>query len=400
MAERVGMRVVIEADGGSRGNPGPAGYGAVVMDADTLAVLAERKEYIGIETNNVAEYRGLIAGLEAASELAASEVAVRMDSKLVVEQMSGRWQVKHPAMRPLARRAAELSSQFERISYTWIERAKNKQADRLANEAMDAGMGRAPRAVLEAPAAVDTRPSDSPSTGADPTGADPTGIAVARQPKQENPAPQAAWVPPQTTPTRLILLRHGVTDHSVARVFAGRSDLQLNALGRGQARRAAQRAVAYGPVDVVISSPLQRTRQTADEVAALTRGAVEIEPDVIETDFGEWDGFSFADVRERWPAELAAWMADETVAPPKGESFEVVTARVTAARDRILAQYPGQTVVVVSHVTPIKVLVRLALLAPPQALHRMFLEPASISVIDYYGDGPVSLRAFNDAAHL
>ncbi|MCW2541643.1 MAG: bifunctional RNase H/acid phosphatase [Frankiales bacterium] len=379
------MRVVIEADGGSRGNPGPAGYGAVVMDADTLAVLAERKEYIGIETNNVAEYRGLIAGLEAAGELGASEVAVRMDSKLVVEQMSGRWQVKHPAMRPLARRAAELSGQFAQISYTWIERAKNKHADRLANEAMDAGMGRTSRPVAE-PAVV--------------RDADPTDTLVARQPKQQNPAPQAAWVPPDTTPTRLILLRHGVTDHSVARVFAGRSDLHLNTLGQGQARRAAQRAMTYGPVDVVISSPLQRTRQTADQVAALTGSRFEIEPDVVETDFGEWDGYSFAEVRERWPVELAAWMADETVAPPKGESFEAVTERVVAARDRILARYAGQTVVVVSHVTPIKVLVRLALLAPPQALHRMFLEPASISVIDYYGDGPVSLRAFNDAAHL
>ena len=87
-------RVTIEADGGSRGNPGPAGYGAVVLD-DAGSVLAERREAIGTATNNVAEYRGLIAGLEAARELGAAEVAVRMDSKLVIEQMSGRWKVKH-----------------------------------------------------------------------------------------------------------------------------------------------------------------------------------------------------------------------------------------------------------------------------------------------------------------
>ena len=101
------MRVVVEADGGSRGNPGPSGYGAVVLDSDTGAVLAERFEALGIATNNVAEYSGLIAGLEAAAELGAALVEVRMDSKLVVEQMSGRWQIKNPGLRPLAAKAAQ-----------------------------------------------------------------------------------------------------------------------------------------------------------------------------------------------------------------------------------------------------------------------------------------------------
>lgn len=130
-------QVIVEADGGSRGNPGPAYYGAVVFDA-SRSVLAERKESIGIATNNVAEYRGLIAGLTAAGELGASTVDVRMDSKLVVEQMSGRWKVKHPDMIPLQRRAAELATQFSRVTYTWIPRGENSHADRLANEAMDA----------------------------------------------------------------------------------------------------------------------------------------------------------------------------------------------------------------------------------------------------------------------
>src|SRR5207244_314208 len=97
------VKVIVEADGGSRGNPGPAGYGAVVLDPDTEAVLAERSEGIGLATNNVAEYQGLIAGLRAAIELGATAVEVRMDSKLVVEQMCGRWQIKHPSMKPLAK---------------------------------------------------------------------------------------------------------------------------------------------------------------------------------------------------------------------------------------------------------------------------------------------------------
>jgi orotate phosphoribosyltransferase len=136
-----GRSVVVEADGGSRGNPGPAGFGAVVRDPTTGAVLAQRSEAIGVATNNVAEYRGLIAGLAAARELGATQVAVRMDSKLVVEQMSGRWQVKHPDLRPLARQASDLRAGFETASFEWIPRELNKDADRLANEAMDAAAG-------------------------------------------------------------------------------------------------------------------------------------------------------------------------------------------------------------------------------------------------------------------
>ncbi|WP_267244272.1 reverse transcriptase-like protein, partial [Streptomyces sp. PR69] len=131
--------LVVEADGGSRGNPGPAGYGAVVRDAATGETLAERAEYIGVATNNVAEYKGLIAGLTAARELAAdATVRVRMDSKLVVEQMSGRWKIKHPDMKPLAAEAGRIFPASQ-VTYEWIPREKNKHADRLANEAMDAG---------------------------------------------------------------------------------------------------------------------------------------------------------------------------------------------------------------------------------------------------------------------
>ncbi|MYV89149.1 reverse transcriptase-like protein, partial [Streptomyces sp. SID1034] len=130
---------VVEADGGSRGNPGPAGYGAVVLDPTTGETLAEAAEFIGVATNNVAEYKGLIAGLRAARELdPAATVRVRMDSKLVVEQMSGRWKIKHPDMRPLAAEAARVLPSSQ-VSYEWIPRERNKHADRLANEAMDAG---------------------------------------------------------------------------------------------------------------------------------------------------------------------------------------------------------------------------------------------------------------------
>lgn len=133
-------RFVVEADGGSRSNPGPAAYGALVRDAGTGEVLAERAEFIGTASNNVAEYSGLVAGLEAVRELdPEAEVEVRMDSKLVVEQMSGRWKIKHPDMRVLALRARDAFPP-EQVRYTWVPRAENTAADRLVNQALDAAL--------------------------------------------------------------------------------------------------------------------------------------------------------------------------------------------------------------------------------------------------------------------
>lgn len=216
----------------------------------------------------------------------------------------------------------------------------------------------------------------------------------------ESPTPQNAWVPPDTRPTRLILLRHGVTPDTLAKRFAGRSDPELAAEGVAQAARAALRVQALGPIDAILSSPLRRAQQTAQAVSERLALTVELDPGFVETDFGEWDGFTFAEVEQRSPGKLLQWMNEPSSSPPGGESLEAVTSRVVHARDRLLSGRRGQRIVVVSHVTPIKLLVRLALDAPMAAVHRMFLEPASITVIDYYEDGPVTVRSLNDAAHL
>ncbi|WP_145875753.1 reverse transcriptase-like protein, partial [Streptomyces sp. BK340] len=162
---------IVEADGGSRGNPGPAGYGSVVIDAATGEALAETAEYIGIATNNVAEYRGLLAGLRAAYDLdPTARIHVRMDSKLVIEQMSGRWKIKHPSMKPLAAEAGRIFP-ADQLTYEWIPREQNKHADRLANEAMDAGAKggqwspSGSRAALDTPRAV-PEPSGPPGDAA------------------------------------------------------------------------------------------------------------------------------------------------------------------------------------------------------------------------------------------
>ncbi len=132
--------LVVEADGGSRGNPGHAGYGALVRDPESGEILVEKAGYVGIASNNVAEYSGLIAGLELAHKLnPEARILVKMDSKLVVEQMSGRWKIKHADMQTLASRARRMVDPG-RVRYEWIPRERNKDADRLSNEAMDAGM--------------------------------------------------------------------------------------------------------------------------------------------------------------------------------------------------------------------------------------------------------------------
>jgi ribonuclease H / adenosylcobalamin/alpha-ribazole phosphatase len=133
---RSGRQLIVEADGGSRGNPGPAAYGAVVRDARTMEVLAAEGLPIGRATNNVAEYRGLIAGLEMAHELdPTAALEVRMDSRLVIEQMAGRWKVKHADMKTLALEAARLRPAT--VTWTWVPRELNKAADTLVNRALD-----------------------------------------------------------------------------------------------------------------------------------------------------------------------------------------------------------------------------------------------------------------------
>ncbi|KDN19426.1 acid phosphatase [Amycolatopsis rifamycinica] len=376
--------MVVEADGGSRGNPGPAGYGAVVKDADG-DVLAERKESLGVVTNNVAEYNGLIAGLAAAAELGASTVDVRMDSKLVVEQMSGRWKIKHPDMQPLAERAKELASGFSRVKYEWIPRAQNSHADRLANEAMDAATGK--------PAAG--RPGTAASAAAKP-----------KLPTRKPDRATVAWTGAQGTPTRLLLLRHGQTEMSALRRYSGRGDVPLTELGRTQAAAAAKRLAATeglvvdGEAVPIISSPLTRTKQTAQAVADALGGRVETHPGLIETDFGEWEGLTFAEAADRDPELHSSWLGDSSVPPPGGESFDVVHRRVRKARDELIAEHGGRTLVLVSHVTPIKTLLRMGLDAGPQLLFRLHLDLASLSIVEFYPDGNASVRLVNDTSHL
>ncbi|MET7349312.1 bifunctional RNase H/acid phosphatase [Streptomyces mirabilis] len=399
---------IVEADGGSRGNPGPAGYGAVVIDAATGETLAERAEYIGIATNNVAEYRGLVAGLRAAHELdPAARVRVRMDSKLVVEQLSGRWKIKHPDMKPLAAEAARIFPP-DRITYEWMPREQNKHADRLANEAMDAGRRGeqwSPSAPREGRGELRDQPPQTrtrTTPGGEATKADADARAAHNV---ATPAPSTGWgaAPDMGAPTTFVLLRHGETPLTPQKRFSGSggTDPSLSDVGREQAERVAAALAARGTVQAIVASPLTRTRQTAAAVAARLGLEVAIEDGLRETDFGAWEGLTFAEVQERYPEDLKTWLASPKAEPTGGgESFAATARRIATTRDKLIASYAGRTVLLVSHVTPIKSLVRLAIGAPPESLYRMELSAASLSAVAYYADGNASLRLFNDTSHL
>lgn len=391
---------VVEADGGSRGNPGPAGYGAVVIDPETGQALAEAAEYIGTATNNVAEYRGLLAGLRAAYALdPEADVRVRMDSKLVVEQMSGRWKIKHPDMRPLA---AEARSVFppSQVTYEWIPREENKHADRLANEAMDAGKAGRQWEPRDSRAELD---AGGPARSAAARAADAAADAAETEPADGPRTPPAGWAPADLgAPTTLVLLRHGETALTPQKRFSGSggSDPELSEAGHRQAAAVAAALAARGTVQAVVSSPLKRCRQTAETVAARLGLDVRVDEGLRETDFGAWEGLTFAEVQERHPEDLAAWLGSAKAAPTGGESFASVARRVALSRDKLLARYAGRTVLLVTHVTPVKTLVRLALGAPPDSLFRMELSAASLSAVAYYADGNASVRLLNETAHL
>jgi broad specificity phosphatase PhoE len=280
--------------------------------------------------------------------------------------MMGRWQVKNEALRALVREAMALRASFAAVAFEWIPRARNKHADRLANEAMDQAAGSTRR----------------------------------RAAVEETPTQQEMWVPPASTPTRFVIVRHGSTQHSLDKRFSGRNELPLDPAGEKQAAALAVRAATFGDVAAVVSSPLWRARQTANAIADALALDVALNDDLAEVDFGAWEGLTYGEVSASDAKALSAWLASPDVAPPQGESFTAAGRRVRRGRDAVIGKHPGKTVVVVSHVTPIKTLIRFALDAPPLALFRIHLDTASVSVIDYYADGNASVRLVNDTSHL
>lgn len=376
---RVPRSLIVEADGGSRGNPGVAGYGALVRDGEDRSLLAERAAPLGKASNNVAEYQGLIAGLRAAQQIdEGAQIAVRMDSRLVIEQMAGRWKIKHEDMRRLAAEAQEIIRELRAagggvVEWTWIPREQNKAADKLSNDGMDGK--HVERDLWRDEAQGDQGPATT--------------------------AESRPSLPARPVQTRLVLLRHGVTDFTLGGRLDGRggSDPDLNDAGRDQAARAAKALadLVTGRVTVV-SSSLARARQTG---AAAARGlGVEliVDADWDEQAFGVWDGLSFAEIGERYPGDPARMRVEEDFRSEGGETHLELTDRVNGARERAIAR--GGTVVVATHRMPILVVLRSLLGLSFENAWMLASDPASLTEIDVYADGSASIAYTNDTHHL
>jgi probable phosphoglycerate mutase len=208
------------------------------------------------------------------------------------------------------------------------------------------------------------------------------------------------WTGVGGAPTRLLLLRHGQTEMSAQRRYSGRNDPPLTERGREQARAAAARVADMDNIENILTSPLGRAWETAQEIAKTTRKPVEIQEELVETDFGAWDGLTFTEAAQRFPELHGAWLSDSSVPAPDGESFDAVHDRVHAWLGTLLRERGGRTYAVVSHVTPIKQLLRIGLGAGSTMLFRLHLDLASVSVVDFFPDGNSSVRLVNDTAHL
>lgn len=372
------MKLIIEADGGSRGNPGISGAGAVVIDAESGKVLKEISEAVGIATNNVAEYTAVLLGLEAALEIDSNaSILVRMDSKLVVEQMSGRWKIKHPDMMALGSKVQKLIANKD-ISFIWIPREQNVLADALANKAMDfAG--------------------------------DP--IASAVEFNLSEPSSIRAPRPSADQATTLILVRHGRTALTESRKISGGDgeNPDLSELGRADARQVAEELAVVGnggnfaylvPPVAIIHSPIARAAQTAQAIANRLSIPMVENANLAEIGFGVWDGLTNEEVFTAFEQEYNQWRGSFEVAPPNGESLREFDARVRSAFDSILSAYAGQTVVVVAHVMPIRALLRIANDSSIAGFWRPNVGPASISIARYWGHEAAEVICVNSTAHL
>lgn len=402
----MGRRLIVEADGGSRGNPGPAAYGAVVVDAQTGAVLAELADYLGVQTNNVAEYEGLTAGLRAARQVDPDAlVEARLDSKLVVEQMSGGWAIRNPTLKTLARNARAILPP-DQVTYRWVPRARNTRADALANRSLDAHEARRPARIeswtTTTQPGVDD-PEDPVIPGFD-TGEPGPGGADDVPPTAPPPVRIVGWSRADLgEPSTLLLVRHGVTQHSVEHRFSGHggADPGLLDLGLRQAEAVSEELHRRGGADVLVTSPLLRARQTAQVIAErLGMPDPVVVEGLAESAFGEWDGLTLAQAQQGWPYQVASWMTSPEVAPPGGESFVQVRDRVDAARREVLARFPRQRVIAVAHVTPIKVLIQSVLDAPAASAYRFELAPCSLSTLAWWADGVSTVFGMGERGHL
>lgn len=394
----VTRKLIVEADGGSRGNPGSAGSGAVVIDYETGNVLFEVVRYIGVATNNVAEYVALIAGLEQAFEHDPdAEVLVRMDSKLVIEQMAGRWKIKHPDMQQLAIRVQALV-RGKVVSWQWIPREQNSLADALANQAMDQeGDSILQKLSLDFADQSEIHEDVPFAAAVEFNSLLPSSVR----------APKVASEPATT----IILVRHGRTALTESKRMSGRGaeNPPLSSAGEQDATAVAvalEHLGTSGPwaflakPNAVVTSPVARADQTAKIIANRLGVPKFTNDDLSEISFGTWDGLTPEEAAAKDPALWDAWRGSWTTSPPMGEALQDFDLRIQRAFDAILSEHSGKVVVVVAHVMPIRGFLRTALEAGDSAYWRPQIAPCSISIIRCWGRLAAEVLTVNSTSHL
>jgi len=329
-----------------------------------------------------------------------------MDSKLVIEQMSGRWQIKHADMRQLAAAVRELAV-GRVISYHWIPREENSRADAQANKAMD-------DAADSTVFLDDASSNDSGAQVSSPLASvTPVATPMASVTEFNAELPSSVRAPGGVTSplTTIILVRHGRTMLTESKRISGRGGANppLSAAGREDAARVAAAIAQIGnrgpwahlkKPTAIVCSPVERAHETARVIGETINVTPQPDEDLGEISFGSWDSLTNDEARALDPKRFEAWRGSWDVAPPQGESLRDFDTRVAEARSRIFAKHPGETVVVVSHVMPTRGFIRAAFEADISAYWRPQISPCSISIIRFWGNQTAEVLAINATAHL
>ena len=363
----------VYADGASRGNPGPASYGVSIVD-QAGNTIAEFGEQLGIRTNNYAEYQGVIAALRYLSTTTYRQITIRMDSKLVIEQLSGRWKVKSDDMRELVGEASRLLGPFE-AKLEWIPREQNSRADQMANEALDVGDFQSVTAAIEL------------------SGVQPRSIRAPRQ---------------RTEPVTLVLVRHGHTLSTEKDLISGGdgNDPALSELGLEDAK-AASRALnpllqhfGLSTPSAILHSPMVRTTQTAIEIGRELGVALLPEERLREISFGSWDGLEMTTLESENPETVNRWRGSMTQKPNGGESLAELRSRITSLVSELLENNAGKTLVLVSHMMPLRAISAMSLPGADSMYWSFNFSPGGISIIRFFGLEFAEQFVLNSCQHL
>ena len=364
--------LVLFADGASRGNPGPASLGAVLVRGGEEIARISRP--LGVRTNNYAEYSAVIAGLEYVIEHSLGpDLLIRMDSKLVVEQLSGRWKIKHPELQELARIA---QAHLRKLSATlqWIPREENFLADEAANQALDAP-GVVPQKVD-----IDLAEIQPVSIRAPRVGSEPTVVYV---------------------------VRHGHTASTESKLISGSGDNPgLSQLGLKEAA-AAGRAIAslakrFGlPLPQLIAhSDMVRTTETAKEVASELSAPSRPDSRLREISFGDWEALTMQALEDSSNSAVEAWRGSVSQKPPGGESILELEARVLKSLRDLVNEYSGSAVAIVAHMMPLRAIAKKALASGSASHWSLQFAPGSVSVLRFFGEELAEVFCLNACEHL